>query len=265
MYMNEANTCWFSGKRLPELVTGKLVEVCDQLHAQESAALCASVRHSLSMEEWRNVLLDFTSFKQVVLAELAVKFDWAKRLPWHLAALAHPDEETARKAVLEDFTFYQNLSDELRATHHARTHELFHQHAQDVIAFCAGAPLATLPALQRLRSIYCGISICETRIEAEHATVKNIVKEYRHSPVAVSLSRRQPVLERNLSSSAESFRNFVGVFGEVQDVSSWQLRPSPQPSTNPPKLLSKTPAKKWFSDSFKLQSFWLNAKTQVMG
>eukprot|EP00959_Pyramimonas_sp_CCMP1952_P376600 7888074-Pyramimonas_sp.AAC.1 len=79
------------GKRFPELAAGELENVCNR-HA-DSSRVHLSTRAAVAMtpDQWNQVQKDFVTAKAFIKAVFDIKFDWLKRLPWPLAALAHPD------------------------------------------------------------------------------------------------------------------------------------------------------------------------------
>ena len=74
-----------------------------------------------------------------------------------------------------------------------------------------GLPLLACYAAQ-LALIMCS----ERAQEAEHATIKRDVKNPRHNPVLVPLSRRAVMLERMLNLQPEILHNIIGAFARVR-------------------------------------------------
>ena len=60
---------------------GKLDDIYKELVGQQQDLLLGSVRHMLSDEELGNLMGDFVAYRNMVLAQLQIKFGWAQRLP----------------------------------------------------------------------------------------------------------------------------------------------------------------------------------------
>ena len=84
---------------------------------------------------------DFTNAKSIIELELRTKLDFWVRLPWLLAALALPDEESARahgQRALHDFH-----QDPRQEVHHRKTWDLLRlgvAFLEGLLAFLRGTP-----------------------------------------------------------------------------------------------------------------------------
>ena len=90
------------GKRAPELAVEQLRAVFAQLwHLHFSAFVFGDDDFQLlSPEETQQINDEMELGRAYVELQINTKFDFWARLPWHLVALAHVDEQEARAAAV---------------------------------------------------------------------------------------------------------------------------------------------------------------------
>jgi hypothetical protein len=103
--------CPMKGKKLVELVTGKLTEVFDSFSQVAVLDLAIGVQVFLTAEQWGTVSRDMQRATATMRIGLEVKFDWTKRLPYMMAAMASTDLGTARACGLKATQLYDEQTE----------------------------------------------------------------------------------------------------------------------------------------------------------
>jgi hypothetical protein len=84
----------------------------------QALVLLLEKRHYLSDSEWSDIISDFESARGHVMFALSVKTDFAKRLPWLCAGLAHRDEDKAKQCFRQCVHAWESLSQEQQGRSH---------------------------------------------------------------------------------------------------------------------------------------------------
>lgn len=87
------------GKRLPELVDGELDRVLAELSGLSYHTLLVRTKTGMPESAWADVFTDFDIARAHMVSVLQIKLDFARRLPWSLAALAHSNSEVASSSM----------------------------------------------------------------------------------------------------------------------------------------------------------------------
>lgn len=207
------------GKRLPELVAGELEDVLLRLGNRGHERLLANVKIHVSSEEWDDILEAFDSARAHVQSALHVKFDFLRRLPWSLAALAHHDTAVARRHALRMIQEFDHTPDHVAIHHHAKT-LLFLDRQGPLLAalaaFAGGGELSENPAFHFHVATFRYVNIVERFIKGRHAVIK---RSSGRSGSAVSLSFRLAELEEDLRRDPSFLSRLVELFGEAKRVS----------------------------------------------
>ena len=138
------------GRRLPELIVGKLMEVYGDLCSSVLTAIIAEERHALSSEQWSILFGDFERARSLLEAGLQVKLDWTRQLPYTLAAACHHDLVLARAKLTEIIRDFDTLPDDIMRTVPEvalRVLRVGGPLRDSAECFAAGESLANLPAL----------------------------------------------------------------------------------------------------------------------
>jgi len=109
--------CPLKGCKLPEMASGDLGGLATNLFDQ-ALVLLLEKRHYLSDSEWSDIISDFESARGHVMFALSVKTDFAKRLPWLCAGLAHKDEDKAKLCFRQCVHAWESLSQEQQGCSH---------------------------------------------------------------------------------------------------------------------------------------------------
>ena len=111
--------CMLAGCRAPEIASGALEDCLRDIASMSCEEMIAAFPDNLSEQDRQAVIQDFGVARSYLELGLQLKFDCWSRLPWRLAALAHPSDavrtSTAR-AVLD--LFDQSARDGYQAKHH---------------------------------------------------------------------------------------------------------------------------------------------------
>lgn len=192
--------CPMKGKNLVGLVTGKLVEHFDQISQESTLNLAMELRARLSQEQWGIIDKDLQYGKAAIRVGLEVKFDWVKRLPWCLAALASTNTTEARACGKRAVAMYDSQSDAVRRLHHVVTKRFLDKGGEfrwSLDKFIAGAPITDFPNFQQAVLTFVFMPIAERYIEGGHSVIKRrtMGRQWKgRSAVQVSLARRLPAI-----------------------------------------------------------------------
>ena len=207
--------CPMKGKRLPELAVGALEPFCEKISSFAITDLMVNHQPWLQAEDWAKIVNIFELGKSTLWTGLQVKLDFAKRLPWRLAALTHHDQDIARFHTKEIVSFFDSQDSATQDLHHALVIDLLgadRPARRELIAFADGrSSLAELPLLSRMVLPLKFVPIVERYIEAQHALVKRSVP-HRHAPVMVSLAVRLPRLEDSLQKEPSMVQDLLDCF-----------------------------------------------------
>ena len=213
--------CIMMGRRLPELVVGKLEELLKTLCNQTLVKLLTQERRGLTPEQWAIVQSDFEIAKGVLESGLRIKFDWLRRLPWSLAGMAHYDVSISRHCGRAILTEFDSLPLDVKPKSHRKILALLGDHEgslrNDFVKYINGASLHQLPLLEAQILPYRFVLIIERYIEANHALIERHVPA-SHSPVLVSLARRFPSLEDLLEREPSLFQTLIDCFENTRAV-----------------------------------------------
>jgi hypothetical protein len=109
--------CPMKGCKVPEMACGDLGALASDLFDQ-ALLLLLEKRHYLSDSEWSDIISDFESARGHVIFVLQVKTDFAKRLPWLCAGLAHRDEDKAKQCFRQCVHAWESLNPEQQGCSH---------------------------------------------------------------------------------------------------------------------------------------------------
>jgi hypothetical protein len=217
-YGGPGRLCPMRGKRLPELIAGELESVLLRLTKLGHERLLAKVRVRVSASQWDEITAAFDSARARVQSALHVKFDFLRRLPWSLGALAHCDPAVGRRHALRIIQEFDDTPENVQVHHHTKT-LLFLDPQGPLRAslenFAAGGSLEAHPALQLHVASFRYVNIVERFIEGRHAIIK---RSSGRSGSAVSLSMRLPELEDMLQRQPEFLHALLGAFEEARHI-----------------------------------------------
>eukprot|EP00974_Lingulodinium_polyedra_P110697 10705314-Lingulodinium_polyedra.AAC.1 len=120
-YGGPGRLCPMRGKRLPELIAGELEMVLLRVGGWGHQTLLEKVRVRATASQWDEIVSAFDSATAHIQSALHVKFDFLRRLPWALAALAHCDEAVARRHALRIIDEFDSTPDSVQQHHHMKT------------------------------------------------------------------------------------------------------------------------------------------------
>ena len=158
--------CPMSGKRAPELASGRIAEIFDELADQKLTDLLADAPMPLSGESQGTIMQEFQNACQHARLLLTTKLDHWSRLPWVLCGLAHSDEGRARRLAGEIRAMLDNAPE--ADLHHRLTRRFLEGAMRDELCrFADGTAFADLSlefraAVAPLRFI----PVTETTIES---------------------------------------------------------------------------------------------------
>ena len=197
--------CPMGGKRASEIVSGKFMEVIEELWKITEGAL-----HSLptlpgaspmTHAQHEALLADFYKAQVTMMTLLRIKLEYWRKLPWILAGLSDTDEEKAR--ACGRLAVLQWRKDPRRDAHHRITWKLMRPNSvflAQLIAFVDGrARNACGTVFLEQIAVFMFLPTVETTIEEKHARVSLSRRRHYIGPVRVSLSNRFPLFERHLN------------------------------------------------------------------
>ena len=214
----EASTCKMKGRRLPEFIGGELHEDLASISLQR---LCFDSQVYVPPEEWSKILDDFAIAGAHIESVLRVKFDWLERLPWVLAALAHPDPDIARRFGSRTVQMYDAQPADVQALHHPQA--LLFLSSDSPLRplldqFLGGMPLHRLPHLEFHIGVFRFINIVERYVEASHSLVSRSPAT-NCSGAVVSLTRRLQSLEQDLAKCPAKLALLVSCYEQTRQAS----------------------------------------------
>ena len=214
----EPSTCKMKGRRLPELIAGELHKTFQDLAASSLQQLCLHSQVYVPVTEWSKILDDFSIARAHIESVLRVKFDWLERLPWVLAALAHPNPDVARRFGLRAVQMYDAQTPDVQSLHHPRT--LLFLSSRSALRplldqFLQGMPLHSLPYLEFHVGVFRFANIVERYIEASHSLVSRSPATNCSGPV-VSLTRRLWQLQQDLQECPAKLALVVSCFEQTR-------------------------------------------------
>ena len=180
------------GKRLPELAAGALEPFFNMVCEVGIMGLMTEHQPWLKPESWTRIVHIFEHGKALLWTGLQIKMDFAQRLPWSLAALAHSDAEVGRQHARNIVRFFDEQSPEVQALHHPVALRVLQEGStarSELVLFIGGENMAQLPVLARAILPLKFVPIVERYIEGAHSIVKRHV-HWRHTPPLLSLARR---------------------------------------------------------------------------
>eukprot|EP00435_Cladocopium_sp_Y103_P050317 s774_g15.t1 len=192
LFSFQTDVCPMRGKRLPELVGGGIQTILNNLAAMAFTDLLQKHRPLLTADQWALVVQDFDKAKSHAALEFQVKFDWAQRLPWKLALLAHLDQSLARRELHVIVSQFDSQSPELQQHHHRLTCQLLSKSSPlraDLDRFLSGKALHELPQLEHFAACFRFMQITERSYEAAHSIVKRRAPPNAKGPT-ISLTLR---------------------------------------------------------------------------
>lgn len=207
------------GKRLPELVCGELDNALQRLSGRSLQNLLVEVSIYVSASEWDTISQAFDQAKALMSAALLVKFDYLRRLPWALAALAHPDEQVAKAHARRMINEFDTGTEEVRRHHHPKTLLFLSEDGPlraDLQAFATGGyKLVDKPALLFHCAVFRFVNIVERFIEGRHAIMK---RANGRSGSALSLALRLPELVAKLQLRPGHWQDLIRKYEEARHV-----------------------------------------------
>ena len=211
------------GKRASEIVSGKFMEVIEELWKITEGAL-----HSLptlpgaspmTHAQHEALLADFYKAQVTMMTLLRIKLEYWRKLPWILAGLSDTDEEKAR--ACGRLAVLQWRKDPRRDAHHRITWKLMRPNSvflAQLIAFVDGrARNACGTVFLEQIAVFMFLPTVETTIEEKHARVSLSRRRHYIGPVRVSLSNRFPLFERHLNQGVINIDAFC-IFFRKQEL-----------------------------------------------
>ena len=189
------SVCPLSGKRAPELASGKIAEVYDAVCRQA----LVSVLTEAPLEEQARVISDFGHARDHIKVLLMSKLDHWTRLPWSLCGLAAYDAETVRRNAQGIITALEESPDV--DLHHRLTCKFMSgQLLEDLRRLAEGAGMQDLSREFRLAVAPLRfVPVVETTIESKHAVTTRLHRRDTNAgPVMVSLRNRMSIIERRI-------------------------------------------------------------------
>lgn len=171
---------------------GGIQTILNNLAAMAFADLLQKHRPLLTADQWAMVVQDFDKAKSHAALEFQVKFDWAQRLPWKLALLAHLDQSLARRELHVIVSQFDSQSPELQQHHHRLTCQLLSKSnplRADLDRFLSSKALHELPQLEHFAACFRFMQITERSYEAAHSIVKRRAPPNAKGPT-ISLTLR---------------------------------------------------------------------------
>ena len=194
-------------------------------HGRKSSATCFSSQvfcdvAALTQDEWARLLADFNRAKAVTVLLAQIKYDYWKRLPYLLCALAVCDENVARKYAFLIWDAW--LVDPRKEAHHRRTWSLLQPGSAFLVGFIlfrdgtlrADCGVVFLIEVAKLRFV----PVCETTTEEKQKNIYLINRRSAVGPVRVSLANRLPKLERGLTKGTISGPMLVEAFEKARSL-----------------------------------------------
>ncbi|CAE7524520.1 unnamed protein product [Symbiodinium sp. CCMP2456] len=168
------SVCPMSGKRAPELASGKISEVYDAVSRQALVSVLMEAPLLLSPEEQARVISDFGHARDHIKVLLMSKLDHWTRLPWSLCGLAAYDAETVRRNAQGIITAFEESPDV--DLHHRLTCKFMSgQLLEDLRRLAEGAGMQTLTREFRLAvAALRFVPVVETTIESKHAVTSRL-------------------------------------------------------------------------------------------
>lgn len=209
------------GKRAPELAAGEHIHnASGQLWEAQIGVIMEELQDvTLTAEQWARVQHDLQAAKVHLRTLLQLKTDFAKRLPFFFAILAHQSEEVARDGARRILDMLDREPDP--SSHHRITAQLMSQDG-----FLAG--VRGLAEGQLRESLAHGvlqtiagfrfIPIAETTIEEKHSRLALQLKRHGVKPVRVSLSNRQPLLELIILCEPDTLQILATHFSQARRI-----------------------------------------------
>lgn len=156
-----------------------------------------------------------------MLAMLELKMQNWCVLPWKLAALAHQDEEVAKRCAREALEAWEGLSEAHREAAHRLTKVFLAPgilREQLALFAVTDAPLADFDDLLSQAARLRFIPVVERSVEAKHS-LAHVKGTYRKvTPAYVSLYLRMPAFERGVKRSATALSETVDAFKAARKV-----------------------------------------------
>lgn len=210
------------GKRAPEIAAGEhLDRVFEQIWRVKLASVVEVLRDvTLSAPQWTRILNNLQGAKTHLRTLLQLKMDFAKRLPFYFAVLAHSSEDTARSGGQAIMRIFREAGGDFSG-HHRITQRLFSdtKFVAELGRFCDGCPRGQLDAdVLRTIAVWRFVPIVETTIEEKHSRLALQLKRHGVGPVRVSLTNREPLLERVFSASPIALEDLVREFGRARCI-----------------------------------------------
>ena len=213
-------SCPMKGKRAPELASGALNRVFDELVSMRKASLLRSMAEQhLDQEGHALVLHDFDAGRNYIQLGLQVKLDFWNKLPWRLAALGHNDTQVARTAAHEILETCEGLGvADPFLVHHPTTLKFLHPTnplRQMVQAFAEGENMSS--ELQREASKLAFMPVVERSIESKHSLISRRVQKHWRSGRIVSLTLRVPDIKSEMLADASFLQSITQAFSLTRD------------------------------------------------
>ena len=223
-YGDAWETCPMAGKMSPELATGRLEEVAEQVWADSEDSVHRAPKYPraapLTESEKDEIIRAHWKAKSHVLALLQMKLGHWQKLPWILIGMAAVDEDKARESARRALRMFD--IDPRQEAHHRITWKWLRPGCMLRLAvqdFAAGVRRECLPedALSEL-SVFRFIPCVETTIEEKHSRVAKSRRRHFLSPVRISLSNRMPLFERLVARAQISMVKFLELFGHARHL-----------------------------------------------
>ena len=210
--------CPLNGLRAPEMATGEFLRVFGRFAAQSNSDLVTRVV-GLPQHEKDLVLQDFAAARRFLSCTFQIKLSCWQQSPLTLCALAHQDPAEARRGVARALALYDtNVAQQ--HTQHALAHEACSPGLlrDELLAFCVGAELHTLPAANALAARLRFIPIVERFVESIHAKVHKHLKFTHHGPIHVSWQlTKRTILESILTGGPDFLSQFAAACTQVRN------------------------------------------------
>ena len=222
-YQGATSSCPMAGLRAPDLASGKLEEVAQELMSHADVSVLASEipaeTSAMPQSEWQLLKSDFNKGRAVALTTLQIKTSFWRTLPWLLCGLAHSNPRTVQAVATQAMLAWQ--ADPRPEGHHPVTQSFFSEpFLTSMQELANGRVLSTLPcAFQLAVSELCFVPVVETTIESKHSRATLAKGVFKMGPVGLSLSNRSIMLERWLRSGFCSVEELLHHFAIARTAS----------------------------------------------
>ena len=173
----------------------------------------------LSAEDVQLLEADLQQGRAALSFNLNTKLDYWQHLPWHLAGIAHYDEEVARACARQCRNMFD--ADPREDSHHCLTFSLLQggcDFRSALDEFCEGSARSDLSQLfLQVIAKFAFMPVVETTVESRHAKVA-LESQLRLGPVRVSLANRLPLLENKIAREPELLQDLLKHFMHMRHL-----------------------------------------------